>query len=784
MARMFKEEALRVRLHAFFAEHTERGSLPEAVLKLLKFDFGWSYFGTTAKSHDSLSCAVLDGAALNEVDLTTNEGLSKLAAFVDGADAPLFARSCAAPMSRPMVREESYRSMFTWLQHNASAETFAAHHYDAIEQLVLAALTDTWSAVRKASARALGSALVPLSSTQIHNLHLSILDLRLSLPAGRPDASDVATTSSNQGAVGRAHVSGSPPSASAFTESPPAPASLVPSTRKDLHTEVDSAYAEQNAWKAHEGLLLGTAALLRFLASRVASGLDLTTELSQLACMCSSVRPTLFPMLAHVQITVRETAQDTFLATLIAPQTPKGAEARAHSQQHDGVARASTPPEDLATLNFPEFAQRASDRGHHASDAACMAFAEVITRLDYARSALNPGMLQDTGSLTVDRSTGMDNHGQQEPIAIAPCEISGTESKLRASLPPHLRQALHLNRAAINESAANSLVSTSIVELSAAHAPDSGQLVTHQTNQLDSPPFLCLHPTALKGLSFVQDSASEISETDRLAQVPNSQGKVLHGAARRCGREDFSMKRTSEDPSARQLLPAAEAEGLLGLAVALIPLLPPQFVIRNWPAYWSVLDAYLAHNASTVRQTCSSFFQKLLDAAPVELRCALLRLCLQSLGAGWHIDINMLTNLNPATPPLYQGAPSGSATSLCDDQINASSIEVPGEISSLLAKPLTSEDTASGANKHPFLSDILSNLIFLVSRQELLKYPSPLRTNPESALVSLRPYCRRTRLDSGNGVRGGCLRLNLFTTFCFRSIQQRWGLRVGLLNTA
>ena len=40
-----------------------------------------------------------------------------------------------------MVREEAFRSLFTWLQHDAGAAAFAAAHYAPLEQLVLAALT-------------------------------------------------------------------------------------------------------------------------------------------------------------------------------------------------------------------------------------------------------------------------------------------------------------------------------------------------------------------------------------------------------------------------------------------------------------------------------------------------------------------------------------------------------------------------------------------------------------------------------------------------------------------
>ena len=46
------------------------------------------------------------------------------------------------------------------------------------------------------------------------------------------------------------------------------------------------------------------------------------------------------------------------------------------------------------------------------------------------------------------------------------------------------------------------------------------------------------------------------------------------------------------------LLPAYEAEGLLGLAVAMLPNLPALFLLRNWAEVWRILDVYLAHQVS------------------------------------------------------------------------------------------------------------------------------------------------------------------------------------------
>ena len=168
------DDALRSRLHVFFTTLSE--PLPAAVVRLLSFDFGWSTFAGGA-----LDGSVLDGTAVNGLDISAAGGLEELAVLLGGDDAVLFARSCAAPMSRPMVREEAFRSLFKWLQHECPTE-FATAHYASLEQLMLAALTDTWSAVRKGSARALGGALVPLAAAQLHQLHFSMLALRLRLP--------------------------------------------------------------------------------------------------------------------------------------------------------------------------------------------------------------------------------------------------------------------------------------------------------------------------------------------------------------------------------------------------------------------------------------------------------------------------------------------------------------------------------------------------------------------------------------------------------------------------
>ena len=129
MSLLLRDDALRSRLHVFFTTLTE--PLPVAVVRLLSFDFGWSTFAGGA-----LDGSVLDGTAVNGLDISAAGGLEELAVLLGGDDAVLFARSCAAPMSRPMVREEAFRSLFKWLQHECPGE-FATAHYASLDMAAL-----------------------------------------------------------------------------------------------------------------------------------------------------------------------------------------------------------------------------------------------------------------------------------------------------------------------------------------------------------------------------------------------------------------------------------------------------------------------------------------------------------------------------------------------------------------------------------------------------------------------------------------------------------------------
>ena len=148
---LIKEAALRTRLRAYFTTNPI-----DAALSLLPFDFGWS---------DTLSSA-------NSTPLDDDNHSALASLFPNDPSPSILARSCAAPINKPIIREEAFKAAFAWLQHaGATAASYAEAHAEELRQLLLAALTDTWSAVRRASARALGRALVPFAASELRALH-------------------------------------------------------------------------------------------------------------------------------------------------------------------------------------------------------------------------------------------------------------------------------------------------------------------------------------------------------------------------------------------------------------------------------------------------------------------------------------------------------------------------------------------------------------------------------------------------------------------------------------
>lgn len=106
------------------------------------------------------------------------------------------------------------------------------------------------------------------------------------------------------------------------------------------------------------------------------------------------------------------------------------------------------------------------------------------------------------------------------------------------------------------------------------------------------------------------------------------------------------MKRFDELPHhavSRQhfkFLKAHEAEGLLGVCIFLIKHIPPGYLLPKWPLYFSTLNLYLMHPASTVRQATSVAFKYLV--AKDSSNPVFLKLVLHGLAADWKVDKDLL----------------------------------------------------------------------------------------------------------------------------------------------
>ncbi|XP_020619651.1 uncharacterized protein LOC110057405, partial [Orbicella faveolata] len=116
-----------------------------------------------------------------------------------------------------------------------------------------------------------------------------------------------------------------------------------------------------------------------------------------------------------------------------------------------------------------------------------------------------------------------------------------------------------------------------------------------------------------------------------------------------------------------KFLKAHEAEGLLGVCIFLIKHIPPGFLLPKWPLYFSTLNLYLMHPASTVRQATSVAFKYLV--AKDSSNPVFLKLVLQGLAADWKVDKDLLvanlkssqgsTQLEPSTSNISHSSDDG-----------------------------------------------------------------------------------------------------------------------------
>lgn len=80
-------------------------------------------------------------------------------------------------------------------------------------------------------------------------------------------------------------------------------------------------------------------------------------------------------------------------------------------------------------------------------------------------------------------------------------------------------------------------------------------------------------------------------------------------------------------------------EGSLRLCTLLIDILPSTFLVHEWHEYWPVIEVYLEHKASIVRQVASSVcFHLVKRGSSTGTRTLMFNLICQSICSGWQIN--------------------------------------------------------------------------------------------------------------------------------------------------
>ena len=255
-----------------------------------------------------------------------------------------------------------------------------------------------------------------------------------------------------------------------------------------------------------------------------------------------------------------------------------------------------------------------------------------------------------------------------------------------------------------------------------ASPPSGGGTPAPRTPSSPSPPFFYTGSgsTSAPGPDGSADGSTPPPLTTFLTSPSLLRTDVGAGSAGRGERPCGAAAPLDEIAS---LLPAYEAEGLLGLAGAMVPLLPPNFLLRNWGMYWrrallhrssakpthdgghffigiGLLSTVTSRTEprlydSAARYSSGSFpcplpihsftqpvthsariysfnqtLQVVVENAPRALQPAIVRLCVQSLSAGWTVDVTHLASLQPSTPGSTpspsKATPSASRRSSAD----------------------------------------------------------------------------------------------------------------------
>ena len=114
-------------------------------------------------------------------------------------DPDLLSVSQLTAETKPIVRDRTFKCLFEWLK-TPPAEAALAEHYDQVEAVLVAGLTDVWSAIRKACAARLLGLEHNLKHPHMMQLYESCVTICQRAENG-PNARDAVTWQAREGAL-------------------------------------------------------------------------------------------------------------------------------------------------------------------------------------------------------------------------------------------------------------------------------------------------------------------------------------------------------------------------------------------------------------------------------------------------------------------------------------------------------------------------------------------------------------------------------------------------------
>lgn len=117
------------------------------------------------------------------------------------------------------------------------------------------------------------------------------------------------------------------------------------------------------------------------------------------------------------------------------------------------------------------------------------------------------------------------------------------------------------------------------------------------------------HNTASKYLERVSSASSSFLSSSSSSSF-SATNNVHHPKLPSLDSTDNDFPNMGEElDSIQTMLPAHEAEGLLGVCQFIIRNISPGVLLPKWPLFFVTFSEYLAHPASTVRQAASTVFK-------------------------------------------------------------------------------------------------------------------------------------------------------------------------------